>query len=66
MKLMIEFRYQCEMEITEKELDRVKGNLKKDKPMPDFSKEINDVLFTGDGRAERGGIVDYDYEIEED
>lgn len=66
MKLMIEFRYQCEMEVTKEEFDKNKDDLKKDRFIPDLNKEINWLLLREDGRAERGGIVDYDYEIKED
>lgn len=66
MKLILDFRYQCEMEVTKEEFDNMKYNLKKDRFIPDLSKDINDILFTEDGREERGGIVDYDYEIEEE
>jgi hypothetical protein len=54
------------MEITKEEFDKNKDDLKKDRFVPDLNKEINWLLLREDGRAERGGIVDYDYEIEED
>lgn len=66
MKLMLEFRYQCEMEIKEDEVKNLKDNLKKDRFIPGLSKEINDNLLADDGRNEWGEVVDYDYEIEED
>lgn len=66
MRLKLEFKYQCEVEVKEEEIERAKDNLKRDRIISDLSDEINDILLVDDGREERGGIVDYDYEIEED
>lgn len=66
MKLTLEFRYQCEREIKEEDIDILKEELKKDKFIPYMSKEINWMLLIDDGRSEWGEVVDYDYEIEED
>lgn len=66
MKLMLEFRYQCEVEFKKRELNRVKEDLKKDKFTPALTKNINRLLLAEDGRNEWGEVVDYDYEIEEE
>lgn len=66
MKLILDFRYQCEIEIEEEEIDSIKYFLKKDRFIPGLSKEINQVFLQEDGREEWGEVVDYDYEIEED
>ncbi|MEJ8752629.1 hypothetical protein WKS98_08385 [Lagierella sp. ICN-221743] len=66
MKLILDFRYQCEMEVTKEEFDNMKDNLKKDRFIPDLNKEINWMLLIDDGRSEWGEVVDFDYEIEED
>lgn len=66
MKLMLDFRYQCEIEIKEEEIYSIKNDLKKDRFIPGLSKEINQVFLQEDGREEWGEVVDFDYEIEED
>lgn len=66
MKLILDFRYQCEVEVKDEEIERAKDNLKRDRIISDLSDEINDILLVDDGRAERGRIVDYDYELRED
>lgn len=66
MKLMVDFRYQCEVEIKEEEVKTLEDNLKYGDLVSDLSKEINDIFLIDDGRTEAGGVVDFDYKIEED
>lgn len=66
MRLKVEFKYQCEVEVKEEEIDKLKDNLKKDRFIQGLSKEINQVFLQDDGRTEAGGIVDFDYKLEED
>lgn len=66
MKLKIEFKYQCEVEIKEEEVKNLKDNLKYRDVKSYFSEEVNQVFLQDDGRNEWGEVVDFDYEIEED
>ena len=65
MRLKLEFKYQCEVEIKEEEVKTLEDNLKYGDLVSDLSKEINDIFLIEDGRAEAGGVVEFDYEIKE-
>lgn len=66
MRLKIEFKYQCELDVKDEEIDDLKKNFKKDVIVQWLSNGINKFFLVDDGRFETGGIVDFDYEIEED
>ena len=66
MKLKLEFRYQCEIEIKEEEVKTLEDKLKYSDLVSDLSEEINWMLLAEDGRTEAGAVVDFDYKIEED
>lgn len=66
MRLKIEFKYQCEVEIKEEEVKNLKDNLKYRDVISYFSDEINQVFLQDDGRTEAGRVVDFDYKLEED
>lgn len=66
MKLIVDFRYQCEVEIKKGEINKLKDNLERDRFIPDLSQDINGMFFIDDGRIETGGIEDFDYELRED
>lgn len=65
MRLKIEFKYQCEVEFKEEEINTVKDNLKRDDLVPYLSDEINNYFLERDGRTEAGGVVDFDYKLED-
>lgn len=66
MRLKIEFKYQCEVEIKEEEVKNLKDNLKYRDVKSYFSEEVNQVFLQDDGRNEWGEVVDFDYELTED
>lgn len=66
MRLKIEFKYQCEVEVKEGEAKNFKNNVKYGDIISDLSKEINKSFLQDDGRTEAGGVVEFDYEIKED
>lgn len=65
MRLKIEFKYQCEVEIKEEEVKNLKDNLKYRDVKSYFSEEVNQVFLQGDGRNEWGEVVDFDYKLED-
>lgn len=65
MRLKVEFKYQCEVEIKEEEVKTLEDNLKYGDLVSDLSKEINDIFLIDDGRTEAGGVVDFDYKLED-
>ena len=66
MRLKVEFKYQCEVEIKEEEVKTLEDNLKYGDLVSDLSKDINEIFLIDDGRIEAGGVVDFDYELRED
>lgn len=65
MRLKLEFKYQCEVEFKEEEIDDIKKSLKKDIVTPWFTENVNKFFLLNDGRTEAGGIVDFDYKLED-
>lgn len=65
MKLKINFKYKCEIDIKPEELEKVRKNLNDQKNVDVLSDEINEIFLTGDGRTESGGITEYSFEVEE-
>lgn len=65
MRLKVEFKYQCEVEIKEDEVKTLEDKLKYSDLVSDLSKEINWMLLAEDGRTEAGGVVDFDYKLED-
>lgn len=65
MRLKIEFKYQCEVEVRDGETILTNKNLNKDNLVPYLSNEINKFFLSNDGRTEAGGVVDFDYKLED-
>lgn len=65
MRLKLEFKYQCEVEFKEEEINIVKDNLKRDDLVPYLSDEINNYFLERDGRTEAGKVIDFDYKWED-
>lgn len=65
MRLKVEFKYQCEVEINDEEVNNLKDNLKYGDFTSDLSKNINSFFLVNDGRTEAGGVVDFDYKLED-
>lgn len=65
MKLMLEFKYQWEVEIKGEEINIAKHNLKGDKFIPYLLSVLNKQFLIRDGRDEQGRVVDFDYKLED-
>ena len=65
MRLKVEFKYQCEVEINNEEVNNLKNNFNYGNFVSDLSKNINRFFLTNDGRTEAGGVVDFDYKLED-
>ena len=65
MRLKLEFKYQCEVEVKEEEIDDLTKNLKKDIVRLWLTNNVNKLFLLNDGRAEAGGVVDFDYKLED-
>lgn len=64
MRLKLEFKYQCEIEVRDGETI-LTNNFNYGNFVSDLSKNINSFFLMNDGRTEAGGVVDFDYKLEE-
>lgn len=63
MKLTVEFKYACEIEIKPEEAKRMTEQLN-DSEFRDYTlTRLNDIFLSNDGRTEAGTIKDFKYQI---
>lgn len=63
MKLTVEFKYACEIEIKPEETKRMTEQLN-DSEFRDYTlTRLNDIFLLDDGRTEAGTITDFKYQI---
>ena len=65
MKLKVNFKYKCEIEVDEEELEILNKNCNNQQHIDSLAEHINDLFLIEDGRTEAGVLTDYKFEVEE-
>lgn len=63
MKLTVDFRYACEIEIKPEEIKQITEQINDPECVDYALTRLNDIFLSDDGRTETGTITDFKYQI---